>query len=224
MRSENHVSVECGRGLSDNKTEIHEPIRRNLETCPRRMETSVPDLQQRVVRHCSPTLAGLKCGSMFRVESDPHGIREQIHDLQIMLMPRGVRISVINFDGTGSLVYVYRPKKLEELLTRPDVASFLSDYGYEQGGASVMVSQLTERFSLCPSMPPEVGIFLDYPMEDVKGYIEHNGRCCRCIGCWKVYGDVESAEKRFRSYKRCRDIYSRRFAEGCALSKLAIRA
>ena len=223
MRSENHVSVECGR-LSDNKTEIHEPIRPNLETCPGRMETSVSDLQQRVVRHCSPTLAGLKCGSMFRVESDPHGIREEMGDLQAMLMPCGVRISVINYDGSGSLVYVYRPRKLEELFSHPDVASFLDDYGYERGNASSMVSQLKSRFSLCLSMPPEVGVFLDYPIEDVRGYIENSGKCSRCIGCWKVYGDVESAERRFRSYKRCRDIYVRRFSEGCALSKLAVRA
>ena len=224
MRSENHDSAECGRGLSDNKTEIHESVRPILETCPGRAETSVPDLQQRVVRHCSPTLAGLKCGSMFRVGSDLHGIRRQLHDLEIMLMPRGVRTSVISCDDSGCLVYVYRPNRLEELLSRPDVESFLAGYGYAKADAVGMVSQLTDRFSLCPSMPPEVGVFLDYPLEDVKGYIENGGRCCRCIGCWKVYGDVESAEKRFRTYRRCRDVFSRRFAEGCELSKLAVRA
>ena len=60
-------------------------------------------------------------------------------------------------------------------------------------------------------------------MEDVKGYIENEGRCSRCIGCWKVYGDVESAERRFQSYKRCRDVFSRRLAEGCSLVRLTVR-
>lgn len=221
MRPENHDDV-CGRGLSD-ITEIHEPACSILETCLEQAKTSVPDLQTRVVRHCSPTLAGLKCGSMFRVESDHHGISKQFHELELMLMPRGIRMDIINFDGEGSLIYVYRPKLLDERMT-PEVMRFLEEYGYERTGAIGMVSQLRDRFALCPSMPPEVGIFLDYPMEDVKGYIRHEGKCCRCIGCWKVYGDVESAEKRFRSYKRCRDIYSRRFADGVGLVKLAIKA
>ena len=223
MRSDSITNAICGRGLSDN-TEIHEPVRPVLETCAGRTETSVPDLQERVVRHCSPTLAGLKCGSMFRVESDLDGIRTQLHDLRLMLMPRGVRVAVIDSDGTGSLIYVYRPKQLSERLSEPETSEFLSGYGYDASDAVTMVNQLTERFSKCPSCPPEVGVFLDYPMEDVKGYIENKGMCCRCIGCWKVYGDVESAEKRFRSYKRCRDIYSRMYAEGCCISKLAIRA
>lgn len=224
MRSDSHVSDTRRRGLSDNNTEIHEPVCPILETCPGQAETSVPDLQARVVRHCSPTLAGLKCGSMFRVESDLHGIHDQLHDLEMLLMPRGVRVSVLRFDGTGSLIYVYRPRKLEERLSEEGVPEFLADYGYDMTCGTGMVDQLTARFALCPSMPPEVGLFLDYPMEDVKGYIEHSGRCCRCIGCWKVYGDVEDAEKRFRSYKRCRDIYCRRFSEGCCISRLAIRA
>lgn len=224
MRSENHANATRGRGLSDN-TEIHEPVRpKTIETCPGRTETSVPDLQERVVRHCSPTLAGLKCGSMFRVESDLDGIRPQLHDLSLMLMPRGVRIAVIDSDDSASLIYVYRPKQLSERLFEQETREFLSGYGYDGSDTVGMVAQLTARFSRCPSCPPEVGVFLDYPMEDVKGYIENKGMCCRCIGCWKVYGDVESAEKRFRSYRRCRDVYSRMYAEGRCISKLAIRA
>ena len=221
MRSDDCMN--CGKGLSDNETEIHEPIRPILETCPGRMETSVPDLQERLVRHCSPTLAGLKCGSMFRVESGPHSIKKQIRDLDIRLMPRGVRVSIIREDS-GCLVYVCRPKKLAERLSDPEVSEFLMGYGYVPSDPLSMVKQLADRLSHCPSMPPEVGVFLDYPMEDVKGYIANSGRCSRCIGCWKVYGDVESAEKRFRSYRRCREVYGRRFSEGCELEKLAIRA
>ena len=88
---------------------------------------------------------------------------------------------------------------------------------------SSTLAELFDRFAHCPTVPPEVGVFLDYPMEDVRGYIENEGRCSRCIGCWKVYGDVEAAERRFQSYKRCRDVYSRRLAQGISLVRLTVR-
>ncbi len=204
-------------------TTIHMPIIPGMETCTGMVPASEPDLKERIIRHCSPTLAGLKCGSMFRVESDLHGIFEQLRDVRGLLQPRGVRIALLRCNETEVLIYVYRPGLLLDRLGLPGVLDFLSAYGYVPGSAPKMVSQLAERFVHCPSMPPEVGIFLDYPLEDVRGYIENGGRCCRCIGCWKVYGDVECAERRFNSYKRCREVYTRRFQEGSCLSRLAIR-
>ncbi len=72
-------------------------------------------------------------------------------------------------------------------------------------------------------VPPEVGVFLDYPIEDVRGYIKNQGKCSRCIGCWKVYGDVESAKRRLQSYKKCCDIFCKSLADGCSLVKLTVR-
>lgn len=220
MRSEID-DAKGGRGLSD--IVIHEPGAFETETCPEGAETSVPDLHMRIVRHCAPTLAGLKCGSMFRVNSDPRGILEQVSALEYELSHRGLRMDVLVVDGSGCLLYVYRPRLLESRLCDPEVRDFLSCYGYAVMSCSSTLAELFDRFCHCPTVPPEVGVFLDYPMEDIRGYIENEGRCSRCIGCWKVYGDVESAERRFQSYKRCRDVFSRRLAEGCSLAKLTVR-
>lgn len=220
MRSGN-CDAEEGRGLSD--IVFHEPGAFETETCPEGTETSVPDLQKRIVRHCAPTLAGLKCGSMFRVNSDPHGILEQISSLEYELSHRGLRMDFLTVDGDGCLLYVYRPKLLEARLADREVRDFLACYGYSGRSCSTILAELFDRFTHCPTCPPEVGVFLDYPLDDIRGYIENEGRCSRCIGCWKVYGDVESAEKRFQCYKRCRDVFSKRLAEGCSLVKLTVR-
>ena len=220
MRSEHHDTC-TGRGLSD--IVFHEPGAPEPETCPEGAETSVPDLHERIVRHCAPTLAGFKCGSMFRVNSDPPGILEQVSGLEYELSHRGLRIDFLVVDDEGCLLYVYRPKLLEARLRDREVRDFLAGYGYAANGCTSTLAELFDRFTHCPLMPPEVGIFLDYPIEDVRGYIENEGRCSRCIGCWKVYGDVEAAERRFQSYKRCRDVYSRRLAQGISLVRLTVR-
>lgn len=220
MRVEYHGECRL-RGLSD--IVFHEPGSSTTETCPGGTETSVPDLQERIVRHCAPTLAGIKCGSMFRVNSDPRGILEEMSHLEYGLSHRGLRMDVLSIGDDSCLLYVYRPKKLEARLADPQVRDFLARYGYHYKSCSSTLAELFDRFTHCPSMPPEVGVFLDYPMEDILGYIENEGRCSRCIGCWKVYGDVEAAEKRFQCYKRCRDVFSRKLAQGHSLVKLTVR-
>ena len=185
--------------------------------------TSVPELRERIVRHCSPTLAGLKCGSMFKVcTSDPHVFSKSVDDVLGEVHHRGVRIIHLVEDHCGVLLYVYRSKLLERRVSEPGVATFLSGYGYGHMDAESLVSRLVERFAEC-GMPPEVGVFLDYPLEDVVGYIENKGVGCRTIGCWKVYGDVEQAERRFVQFKRCRDVFSRKLSEGFKLERLAVR-
>ena len=54
--------------------------------------------------------------------------------------------------------------------------------------------------------PHEMGIFLGYPLGDVKGFIEHHGRNCLCSGYWKVYENEEKARETFRLYARVKQI------------------
>ncbi len=211
---------ESARGQSD--ILIHDPC--FCRECPAAAAgISVPELRERIVRHCSPTLAGLKCGSMFKVcTGDPHGFSKIVDDVLGEVHHRGVRIVPLHEDGCGVLLYVYRPKLLEQRIRGPGVATFLSGYGYDGMDSDSLLERLMERFSEC-GMPPEVGVFLDYPLEDVVGYIENKGIGCRTIGCWKVYGDVEQAERRFVQFKRCRDVFVRRLSEGICLERLAVR-
>ena len=41
---------------------------------------------------------------------------------------------------------------------------------------------------------------LGYPAEDVQGFIENETKEGKCVGCLKVYGDVEQAQKEFEQY------------------------
>lgn len=92
---------------------------------------------------------------------------------------------------------------------------------------SECVKCLSEKLMLLKSskdFPHEIGLFLGYPYEDVKGFIDNKGECSKCIGCWKVYGDVSRAEDTFDRYKRCTSDYVSRFKEGMTLEELAVCA
>lgn len=72
--------------------------------------------------------------------------------------------------------------------------------------------------------PHEIGLFLGYPLGDVKGFIKHRGQNCKCTGCWKVYCDEREARRQFCRFEKCRSIYCRLYREGRALSRLTVAA
>ena len=70
--------------------------------------------------------------------------------------------------------------------------------------------------------PHEIGLFLGYPVEDVKGFINNKAARAKCVGCWKVYGDEEKARRLFNQYRKCTRVYEKQWCEGKPLTKLAI--
>lgn len=70
--------------------------------------------------------------------------------------------------------------------------------------------------------PHEVGLFLSYPPEDVKGFIDNRAENYKDAGMWKVYGDVENARKMFRKFKKCTDLYYRMWKAGMSIDKLIV--
>ena len=37
----------------------------------------------------------------------------------------------------------------------------------------------------------------------MRGFIENQASGFKLIGCWKVYGDVDAARKKFESFESC---------------------
>ena len=67
-----------------------------------------------------------------------------------------------------------------------------------------------------------MGLFLSYPPEDVKGFIDHRANNFKCAGLWKVYGDEEKARSLFEKYRKCTEIYCALWQSGFKLEQLAV--
>lgn len=53
------------------------------------------------------------------------------------------------------------------------------------------IRNLRIRINSSKTFPHEIGLFLGYPVEDVKGFIENKGENCVKCGAWKVYCNPE---------------------------------
>ena len=53
--------------------------------------------------------------------------------------------------------------------------------------------------------PHEMGLLLGYPVEDVRGFIEHQGRDYLCTGYWKVYENREQKQQLFQRFEYAKE-------------------
>ena len=177
-----------------------------------------------VVRHCAPTLAGLKTGNIFTTsyESDQR-LDEDIRELNLILAEKGIKIIKLRSRCGRALIYVYRPGKLQTDLSREEARRILAGFGYVETDQECCIDKLIERIDMEEGFPHEIGLFLGYPPEDVSGFINCGGKECKSCGYWKVYGDVDAAEKLFAMYAKCTGVYLKCLEKGVTLSKLAVK-
>lgn len=178
--------------------------------------------EQLLIAHCAPTLAGMKAASLFSFYCGGICARCQLKLWDCRLRRFGVRIQALQQVKGRVLVYVYRPKRLYGMFCQPEIAAFLQDYGYHADWNLEMILQhLRTRIEKANGFPHEIGVFLEYPLEDVRGFIVHRGQHCKYCGLWKVYGDLQRAKNLFRQYQTCTQQYLMLFQNGSTVTQLA---
>ena len=176
-----------------------------------------------LIRQGAPTLAGIKTGSLFPCPcEDREDLLADIRRLNRLLVPKGLCLLPIRFLAGQALLYLYRPAELRRDLRDARVSELLRQAGYEDESCARCVARLACRFRESGEFPHEVGLFLSYPPEDVKGFIAHRANDFKCAGLWKVYGNEEKARSLFAKYRKCTEIYCALWQSGSRLERLAV--
>lgn len=179
--------------------------------------------EETLVAHCSPVLAGLKTANMFCDEcGDPQQLYPQLRRLNRMLGPKGLRIIPLRCGSGKALLYLYRPNRLEQDLADESADEILRECGYPREKSGNRLARLWQRLRSSEDFPHEIGLFLGYPPEDVRGFIEQGPRQAKCTGYWQVYGDEEKAQRTFARFRKCTNAYCMQLQRGAALETLAV--
>ena len=178
-----------------------------------------------LIDYCSPTLASLKTASLFNYRFGSEDElsyslsvwNERFHGTGIELMP-------LKVSAGCAIIYVFRRSGLARDFEKPGVRGFLRRFGYETEDLDSMLRHLSERITESDEFPHEIGIFLGYPLGDVIGFINNNGKNCKCCGLWKVYCNECEAKKCFARFKKCREVYERLWWGGRSVLQLTVVA
>lgn len=174
-----------------------------------------------LVRHCAPTLIGLKTGSLF---SCPFPSKEDMRACLLrwnrLLRTRGLLVLPLHTRKDRTLIYIYCPQALRQDLEHGQAARLLSELNYPLPCPQRCIVRLMNRLTEADTFPHEIGLFLGYPPEDVLGFLS-DPTACKFSGCWKVYGDVSAAKTCFEAYRKCTQTCCSLLARGFSLEQLA---
>lgn len=182
-------------------------------------------LKKHLVNYCAPTLAGIKTGSLFSLRHDDSDyVKNIISQYNKELNHKDVFIKLLSIFDDRALIYVYRGKSLENDIADEEAADVLSCYGYDCSDCDKCIKRLSERIEEVDDFPHEIGLFLGYPIDDVKGFIKNGGQNCKFCGCWKVYCNESEARKKFAKFKKCTQVYRKMYGNGTSIIRLTVPA
>lgn len=179
-------------------------------------------LEELFLRHASPTLAGIKTANLFQCVADcEEDIGQCIANWNQILNPKGVYLYILRHHEGRALIYMYRQKRLQNELLERAREEFLACFGYDCHCIDSCLAHLKQRLDK-EDFPHEIGVFLGYPLEDIKAFIANKGQNYKLCGHWKAYENEKEAAKTFALYKKCTRAYCEQFAKGKAITQLAI--
>ncbi|MCI8577529.1 MAG: DUF3793 family protein [Lachnospiraceae bacterium] len=174
----------------------------------------------RVATQCAPVLKGVKISNLIKVK--PGEGRE----IRTRLKGSGIVCLSLYRDQEMEVLFLYRYGQLEQHLRQPAVWGFLWKYGYEAWDVASVLERLRARYQQYAGgrseFPHELGVLLEYPVEDVEGFIQNRGENCLLSRYWKVYSNRQQAERIFRLYDAAKEQALWEIVNGLPLYQVAV--
>lgn len=173
-----------------------------------------------VAVQCAPVLKDVKISNLITVKAGGwHKIRADLKKSRIICVP-------LYMDKEKEVLFLYRYKRLENYLRQKSVRRFLRKYGYGQVDIAFVLKNLRIRYELYAGsgqgFPHELGVLLEYPVEDVEGFIANRGQNSLMSRYWKVYHNKQEAERRFHLYDEAKEQALWEIVSGSPLYKIAV--
>ncbi len=172
--------------------------------------------------HCAPILSGSKAANIMTVTV------HEFDRIGYLLEGTGIRYRFLKTKGDKGILYLYREKRLRQYLEQEEIQGFLSEYGYDQVDIAKMLNLLSKRIQMYNDQdavfPHEIGVFLEYPLGDVKGFLANEGKNFMYSGYWKVYQDLQGAVRRFTQYDMERELTIQALMQGKSIREIALAA
>ena len=182
--------------------------------------------EKSIIEYGAATLAGIKTASLFNFRfASEASCRHNLSEAGRVLNEKGVYLKLLAQKAGFYLILIYRRNMVDQLQEDPAVSGFLEEYGYPaNAGTEEILSHLGIRFRQTDRFPHEIGVFLGYPVEDIRGFIDNHGKNCLICGLWKVYSDPHRAAAYFEKIDHCNTVYREVYRKGRSLADMTVAA
>ena len=192
------------------------------------MASALEDLEEKSREQCllehllvklAPVLVKVKPSALVALCNCEMSGEKNHYDLwkeQKVDIARTLKISFKELKATskGRQVLFYNPEALFDTITRSENSAYLERFGYSSCSAvEDYLELLKRRFCAAEgnrlSFPHEIGVFLGYPLKDVKGFIEGGKAVPTERGLWLVFGKPEESMQLMQIHKKAEKVFVR---------------
>ncbi len=170
------------------------------------------ELELQIARQCAPLLTGIKISNIL-ITAIQH--TEKVHEIFYGSL---IKVKCIYRDENKITFLLYRQEELSCHLNQSEVKEFMVQMGYQDKDLDEILRLFSERFhshmKYRDSFPHEMGILLGYPVTDVIGFMENQGRNYLYLGYWKVYGNLSEALHTFHRFKQAKALVTNLVVNG----------
>lgn len=173
-----------------------------------------------VAVQCAPVLKDVKISNLMTVKPGYwQEIRRRLKKSPVTCIP-------LYMDEKKEVLFLYRYKRLEAHLKNRKVQMFLEGFGYESCEVAFVLKHMRNRYQQYAgagrTFPHELGVLLEYPVEDVEGFIANRGQKSLAARYWKVYHNRPEAERTFRKYDEAKEQALREIIRGFSLEQVTV--
>ncbi len=176
-------------------------------------------IQELAAGQCAPVIFHIKPSNLLIIEE------KYARALKSLIMATGLKARCFDHSSGKQVWFLFREDALREYLSDAANREFIAGFGYdEEMDLEDMLKFAAKRFRMykCGKLdfPHEMGIFLGYPLGDVKGFIEHKGRNYLCTGYWKVYENEQQARETFQLYAKVKQLATDMVQKGMGFTSM----
>lgn len=176
------------------------------------------NIETQLALQCAPLITGLKVSNLLIISKGNEEVVKRI------LNRTGISYYRLIQTRTKTTFLLFRRNELEEFLSDENVRNVLMKAGYK----SLQIDKILRTFSLRyeayiqgdKSFPHEMGLLLGYPVEDVVGFVENNGKNFLYSGYWKVYENQKAKVKLFDKFKVAKETLIHLLSNGLSMSDI----
>ncbi len=172
-----------------------------------------------VVSSAAEVIAGVKPANLIRILRRTLPCGRCMYQLwqehgDDVMRDSALQVVTLRADDNGVSLLFYRPELLAKRLAGRTMQSFLLGYGYPQPLS--LNAALTHLQKVCrdEDSPDEIGMFLGYPLKDVRGFISGSSRPWQGRCLWRVYGPPQRSLRLYQRFCAGRRAINRRMMAG----------
>ena len=160
-------------------------------------------IETQIALQCAPLISGLKVSNLLIISAEDEAL------VRVILRRSGISFFRLLRTGEKVTFLLFRKNPLEAYLKQQEVETMLVEAGYAELSLGNILSTFQKRYAHYMSaggrFPHEMGLLLGYPAEDVKGFVENEGKNFLYSGYWKVYADVEEKRRLFQKVENAKE-------------------